>query len=135
MFSYLEQSDHSSIRMFAYKDSDAFVLCYNVMHRESFDNIQSKWLPEVTNLMGRRVTLVLVATQTDRRECIDLDEDIPVGTDEGRDLAEEIGADSFIECSTSNNDSVQNVFKDVVQCCLKQKKKKHSIVQRIFGTK
>ncbi|XP_033734168.1 rho-related protein racD-like [Pecten maximus] len=135
VFDCSSKPDHASIRLFAYKDTDVFVMCYSVMDRDSFDHVKSKWLPEVTNVMGKRVKLVLVATQTDLRESIDLDQDIPVSKAEGHDLAEEIGAFSFIECSSSHLDYVQSIFEDVVQCSLKQKKKKHSIVQRIFGTK
>ncbi|XP_060063046.1 cell division control protein 42 homolog [Ylistrum balloti] len=135
VFDCSSKTDHESIRLFAYKDSDVFVMCYSVMDRESFDNIKSRWLPEVTYIMGKRLNLVLVATQVDLRESIDLDQDIPVSKAEGHHMAEEIGAFSFIECSSSNQDCVQGVFEDVVQCSLKQKKKKHSIVQRIFGTK
>ncbi|OWF50813.1 rac-like GTP-binding protein ARAC11 [Mizuhopecten yessoensis] len=135
IFDCSSKPDHASIRLFAYKDSDVFALCYSVMDRDSFEHIKSKWLPEVTNIMGKRVNFVLVATQIDLRESIDLDQDIPVSKTEGHNMAEEIGACSFIECSSSNQDNVQCVFEDVVQCVLKQKKKKHSIVQRIFGTK
>ncbi|XP_069117253.1 uncharacterized protein [Argopecten irradians] len=135
VFDCSSKPDHASIRLFAYKDSDVFVLCYSVMDRDSFYHIKSKWLPEITSIMGKRVKLVLVATQTDLRDSIDLDQDIPVSKTEGHDLADDIGAFSFIECSSSDQDCVHCIFEDVVQCSLKQKKKKHSIVQRIFGTK
>lgn len=126
------QDDHAVLRTFAYKDSEVFVLCYSVMDRESFENIQTKWLPEIKRFMGKKVPIVLVGTQIDLRNSIDLDQDMPITTEEGADLCKDIHADYFIECSTKDNANIDDVFKSVGIAKLKHKKKK-SIVQRIFG--
>ena len=61
------EDEHLGIRSFAYQDTDVCILCYSVADRDSFENIRSKWSEEIRNLVGQKVPIVLVATQTDLR--------------------------------------------------------------------
>jgi Ras-related C3 botulinum toxin substrate 1 len=53
------QEEYDRIRKIAYKEADAFILCYSIDNKASFENIKMKWIPELRNL-DRRVPIVLV---------------------------------------------------------------------------
>jgi small GTP-binding protein len=54
------QEDYERVRRLFYKSADAFMLCYSIDNRASFDNILSKWLPELQNIDKWPLPLVLV---------------------------------------------------------------------------
>lgn len=41
------QEDFDRLRLVIYKDTDVFILCYSMDNRTSFENILSKWYPEL----------------------------------------------------------------------------------------
>ena len=110
-----------------------FVVCYSVVDRESFESIKDFWVPEMKNNMHRKKPIILVATQTDLRNTMGFDSDMPITEEEGHRLAKEIGADIYNECTLQNSGSVKKVFTDVVTCALKYRKKKANIMHRLFG--
>lgn len=42
------QEDFDRLRLVIYKDTDVFILCYSMDNRTSFENIFSKWYPELS---------------------------------------------------------------------------------------
>lgn len=42
------QEDFDRLRLVIYKDTDVFILCYSMDNRTSFENIYSKWYPELS---------------------------------------------------------------------------------------
>lgn len=133
IFDSAGQHDYESLREFTYKDSEVLVVCYSVVDRESFESIKDFWVPEIKNNMHRKKPMILVATQTDLRNTMGFDSDMPVSEEEGCRLAKEIGADIYNECTLQNSGSVKKVFTDVVTCALKYRKKKANIMHRLFG--
>ena len=43
------QSDYDRLRPLSYPQTDVFVICFSINSRESFDNISSKWIPEISH--------------------------------------------------------------------------------------
>ena len=127
------EDEHLGIRSFAYQDTDVCILCYSVADRNSFENIRSKWSEEIRNLVGQKIPIVLVATQTDLRNTISLDEDIPVSIDEGEELANEIQACDFVECTSRCQEHVLNVFETAAREGLKYHRRSNSFLKRLFG--
>lgn len=41
------QEDYERIRQVIYKEANVFILCYSLDNRSSFENIVSKWYPEL----------------------------------------------------------------------------------------
>lgn len=123
------QHDYESMRTFTYKDSEVLVLCYSVVDRTSIESIKDFWVPEVSHCR-RRKPIILVATQTDLRKGDNKDS---ISTDEGAKLAKDIGADTFVECTAYDKDSVNHVFEVMTTAGLKFRKRKHSFVKRVFG--
>lgn len=50
----------------------------------------------------------------------------PVKTEEGRAMAEKIGAYAYLECSAKHNEGVREVFETATRAALQTKKKKKS---------
>ncbi|XP_033625044.1 rho-related protein racA-like [Asterias rubens] len=78
LFDTAGQEDYDRLRPLCYPGTDIFVLSFSVASRDSFLNIESKWLPEIKHHMPG-VPILLVATKTDLRQgsthtCIYFDE-------------------------------------------------------------
>lgn len=96
---------------FFFEQTNCFLLCYSISSRTSFDNIKSKWWPEIRHF-GQNVPVVLVGTKLDLR--------IPnsekfVTTSEGRRLRKEIHAHNLVECSAKKKLNLQQVFEEAVR--------------------
>ncbi|CAK7269450.1 Rho GTPase [Sporothrix epigloea] len=61
------QEEFDRLRSLSYDDTDLIMLCYSVDSKDSLENVESKWVGEITdNCPG--VKLVLVALKCDLRE-------------------------------------------------------------------
>ena len=43
------QEDYDRLRPLSYPQTDVFLICYDVSRKSSFDNIISKWIPEIVH--------------------------------------------------------------------------------------
>jgi GTPase SAR1 family protein len=41
------QQDFDRLRPLSYPNTDVFVVCYSTISSNSFENVKSKWIPEV----------------------------------------------------------------------------------------
>lgn len=114
------------IRPRSYHQADVVLVCYSVANPHSLASVQHKWIAEIRENLPRAPVL-LVATQTDLREvrgnCI--------SAAEGRQVAQEINAKGYLECSSLNNRGVQQVFEYAVRMAVKKTLKKTK--QRLFS--
>lgn len=129
IFDSAGEHEYTELRSFSYKDSEVLLLCFSVSDRDSFESVKDFWAPEVKDFLGKRVPIIVVATQTDTRS--DLGGDI--STEEGQKMAKEIGAERYLECSSSDQQSVLSVFENVVLTALKQRKRMGNIFRRVLG--
>ena len=79
-------------------------------NRTSFDNILSKWIPELQP-DGHLVPIVLVATKKDLRG----GRGDFVTTEEGEGLARNINANMFLECSAKENRMIKETIYEAVR--------------------
>lgn len=113
------------LRPLCYRSADVFLLCYSVVRPCSFRNITTKWLPEIRQHCPG-TPLVLVGTQLDLREDVQVLIDLaqnqqrPVGTEEGRRLAQELGAVSFAECSALTQKNLKDTFDSAILASIQQ---------------
>jgi len=114
------QEDYERLRPLSYPNTDCFLLCYSISSRTSFENVASKWCPEIRHF-SPNVPIVLVGTKSDLR--------IPnsekfVTTIEGKNLKKKIHAYAFVECSAKKKNNLQDVFFEAIRAV--EKKPKHS---------
>ena len=124
------QHEYTELRCFCYKDSEVFVVCYSVNDRDSFESVREFWIPEIKKFLGRKVPVILVATQTDTD--FDPKED-SVSSQEGQELARDIHAEHFVECSSKVKDGVSNIFDKVAVTAIKRRKRPSFIFRRVLG--
>lgn len=68
-----ESLDH--LRRLSYPDCNVFLLCFSVVHPESFESVKIRWAPTFRNTSA---SLVLVGTQSDLRSNLDTIADLKV---------------------------------------------------------
>lgn len=54
------QEDYERVRRLFYKNAHAFILCYSIDNRASFDNITQKWYKELETIENWPIPLILV---------------------------------------------------------------------------
>lgn len=113
------------LRPLCYRNADVFLLCYSVVRPCSFRNLISRWVPEVQQHCPG-APLVLVGTQLDQREDVQVlislaqNQERAVSTEEGRQLAQELGAVSFCECSALTQKNLKDVFDTAIVASMQQ---------------
>ncbi|GMH61383.1 hypothetical protein TrRE_jg8781 [Triparma retinervis] len=114
--------------------TDVFLICFSITSLSSFDNVKSKWWPEITH-HAPGVPFILVGTKLDLRsdettiKKLGEKHQQPVSFERGQALADEIGAFKYVECSALTQQGLKQVFDDAIRCVLNHKqapKKKKS---------
>ena len=107
------QDEFDRLRQLVYPETDVIVICYSVDSAESFDRVTTKWVPEV-RVNSLNTHIVLVGCKVDLRP-----ERAPanefVSSEEGRQLARDIRAKRFYECSSLTGVGVDLLFQDVAE--------------------
>lgn len=86
-----------------YRGAMGIIVVYDVTDRQSFENVRRVWIKNVNQHVNSTVRKVLVANK------IDLEAERVVSTEEGQQLAEELGI-PFFETSALRGDNVEQVF-------------------------
>lgn len=117
------QEDFAHLRQLCYSQINAAVICFSVSDRKSFDNVKDKWIDEVRRHC-RNVPVVLMGTQTDKREDTKPPPQLraksskSVSMREGMKMAAHLKAVTYVECSAFDRESVKSVFNDAVVAAL-----------------
>ncbi|CEG62942.1 Putative Rho family, other [Rhizopus microsporus] len=112
------QEEFDRIRLLSYADTHVYLLCFSVENRDSFENIREKWLEEVTD-HSPYAKIALVALKCDLRDerpnCITYEE--------GLEMAKNINAVRYLECSAKRNRGVKECFEQAAKIALSVKSK------------
>ncbi|XP_075430210.1 transforming protein RhoA-like [Ascaphus truei] len=111
------QEDYDPVRTLAYPDTDVILMCFSIDNPDSLGNIIEKWTPEVKRLCPN-VPIILVGNKKDLRN----DEQELVKPEEGRDMANRIGAFGYMECSAKMKDGVREVFEMATRATLQPRR-------------
>lgn len=115
------------LRALCYAHVDVFILCFSLVNPVSFDNITSKWIPQI-RAANPNCPIVLVGTQSDLRHSVDvlihLDQQgaRPVLFNKARRLASRIRAHDYVECSALTQHNLKDVFDCAVFAAIKHKR-------------
>ncbi|OCT99446.1 rho-related GTP-binding protein RhoH [Xenopus laevis] len=111
-----------SIRPLSLQNADIVLLCFSVANHTSFLNVRNKWIGEVRQHLPR-IPVLVVATQTDQRELDHMR--LPcINSMDGKQLAQDVRAKGYLECSALSNRGVQQVFECAVRTAINQAKKR-----------
>ncbi|XP_074117737.1 rho-related GTP-binding protein RhoN isoform X1 [Sminthopsis crassicaudata] len=109
-------SYYDNVRPLAYPDSDAVLICFDISRPETLDSVLKKWQGE-TQEFCPNAKVVLVGCKLDMRTDLatlrELSKQrlIPVTHEQGSVLARQVGAVSYVECSSRSSErSVRDVF-------------------------
>ena len=136
------RDDYQKTRSCAYHKMDVVILCYSADNIESLQRIKDTWLPELKR-HAPKVPYILVGTKKDVREdyayqlevlkqnsingdtapCEDLLQTV-VPTHKGSEVAKDIGAAGFVECSAMYRDGTRKVFETAAKIALKTRRRK-----------
>lgn len=117
------QEDYDRLRPLSYPQTDVFLLCFSITSPPSFDNVGKKWYPEIKH-HAPKVPFILVGTKLDLRDDKDTRERLnqkrqtPVTLDDGNNLAKDLNAYKYLECSALTQAGLKNVFDEAIRCVL-----------------
>ena len=120
--------DNELLRSLSYSEIDLFIVCFSVINRVSFDNIATKWVPELRHF-SPATPILLVGTKSDLREDSALRQYFremnirPISSEQGADLTRslrEAGVIDIRECSALTMDGVKLLFDATARLALKQ---------------
>jgi small GTP-binding protein len=120
------QEDYTTLRTRMYRNTDIFLLCFSTIHMDSFDNLKHKWIIELKQ-NAPNTPFVLVGTKTDLREKYEKDNDKSVeiiNTKKGQKRAKELKAENYVECTSKNPQSVNNVFVEAIRVIMERDRKR-----------
>ena len=117
------QEDYDRLRPLSYPQTDIFLLCFSIISPASFENVKAKWYPEV-NHHCPNVPCLVVGTKLDLREDKATIERLaekklaPITHQQGMQLAKEINAAKYLECSALTQNGLKAVFDEAIRTVL-----------------
>lgn len=102
---------------------DVFLICFSLTSPASFENVRAKWYPEV-NHHCPNAPVVLVGTKLDLRDDKETIEKLKekklqsITTAQGLQMAKEIGAVKYLECSALTQKGLKQVFDEAIRAVL-----------------
>lgn len=134
------QEEYDRLRPLSYPETNIFLLCFSLVSQSSYSNVLEKWSPELKHHCPD-APILLIGTKLDLREdkettvsMIERNEN-PISFNDGKKLANKIGAISYVECSALSQKGLKEVFDEAINIVLyrdakplKKKKKKCKVL-------
>ena len=95
------QEEYDRLRPLSYPDVDILLVCFSLDNLVSLQNVKDSWFPEVSHFCPG-IPILLVGTKADLYA--DFDPDLPI------QLASEINAIGYIQCSAKTMFNIKTVF-------------------------
>eukprot|EP01101_Sappina_pedata_P012356 TRINITY_DN846_c0_g1_i2.p1 TRINITY_DN846_c0_g1~~TRINITY_DN846_c0_g1_i2.p1 ORF type:complete len:182 (+),score=59.98 TRINITY_DN846_c0_g1_i2:40-585(+) len=110
--------EYGRLRALSYPGTDVFLLCFSIVSPESFENITSRWCCEVDHHCPE-AKIILVGTKIDLRndkKILDELKGEKLPTFEmGENMAREIRAKAYLECSAYTQEGLKHVFEEAIR--------------------
>jgi len=123
------QEDYDRLRPLSYPQTDVFLVCFSVISNASFENVKTKWVPEIQH-HAPGVPILLVGTKSDLRKDQNTLNQLKsrgqgmVSTEGANNMAKEVGATKYLECSALTQEGLKQVFDDAIRAAMAPKNKK-----------
>lgn len=124
------QEDYDRLRPLSYPDSNVVLICFSIDLPDSLENVQEKWIAEVLHFC-QGVPIILVGCKVDLRddnmtlETLRESGQQPVTSQDGQNVADQIGAAGYYECSAKTGYGVREVFEAATRASLMGKSKQN----------
>lgn len=112
------QEDYDRLRPLSYSQTDCFLIAFSICCPWALDNIKHKWHPEIRHHCPN-VPFIVVGTKLDLRDDPDTLERLKenrlkcITYEQGKKLADELGAAAYVECSALTQRGLKEVFEKV----------------------
>eukprot|EP00842_Homolaphlyctis_polyrhiza_P002337 jgi/Hompol1/3103/HPOL_006337-RA len=123
------QEDYDRLRPLSYPQTDVFLVCFSLVSPASFENVRTKWYPELSH-HSSGTPFILVGTKLDLREDPRTIEKLrerrlsPVSYAQGIQMMKDIGAEKYLECSALSQKGLKSVFDEAIRVVLTPKQTK-----------
>eukprot|EP00326_Haptolina_ericina_P014198 CAMPEP_0181206776 /NCGR_PEP_ID=MMETSP1096-20121128/21220_1 /TAXON_ID=156174 ORGANISM="Chrysochromulina ericina, Strain CCMP281" /NCGR_SAMPLE_ID=MMETSP1096 /ASSEMBLY_ACC=CAM_ASM_000453 /LENGTH=196 /DNA_ID=CAMNT_0023297707 /DNA_START=62 /DNA_END=652 /DNA_ORIENTATION=- len=117
------QEDYDRLRPLSYPQTDVFLVAFSLISRSSFENVKAKWWPELKH-HSPGAPMILVGTKLDLRsdpntvQKLKEKNQTPISGEEGLEMANNIGAVKYLECSALTQKGLKTVFDEAIRVVL-----------------
>ncbi|KAL4238850.1 hypothetical protein ACF0H5_003557 [Mactra antiquata] len=139
------QETYDRLRTLSYFDTDVFVVCFSVADVDSFENVKSKWIPEIKQYRPD-TPFIIVGTQVDKRDISpedSLNSTVSyrsadsasmrcVSRRKAKSSAKKLGAKHYCECSALRGEGVGDVISSALTTAIATTSKKKSSPLKSF---
>lgn len=108
------------LRPLSYPQTDIFLVCASVVTPAAFDNVKSKWLPEIQH-HSPGTPFILIGTKTDLRTDPQTLAELEgkgqtvISQQQGEALCAELKGQRYMECSARSQDGLKQVFDEAIR--------------------
>jgi len=131
------QEDYETIRTTTcFPNTHIFIVCFSVVHPDSFHNVKQKWLEELKKA-APDTPFILVGTKADLREDEETIKKLaekgkePISKKMGQKRAKEIKAQLYLECTAKDVPSVNDMFKQALKIVMDPLKAQKKVVEKL----
>jgi small GTP-binding protein len=112
------QEEYAPLLKMSFPNTDVFLVCFSVDHRDSFENMQKKWVPDL-QLHAKGGAIVIVGTKIDQRA-----RGVPcVSLEEAKQVVEGLGY-NYMECSALTGEGLKEIFETSIRLVLKKRRRR-----------
>ncbi|XP_061205318.1 rho-related GTP-binding protein RhoD [Neopsephotus bourkii] len=117
------QEDYDRLRPLSYSDANVVLICFDVTDPSSYNNVLTKWYPEV-NHFCKGIPVLLVGCKTDLRRDHAVLRKLqegrlePVSHHQAKAMARQVHAVSYLECSARYQENVSSIFTEACRAAL-----------------
>jgi len=113
------QEEYERLRPLSYSKSHVVLIAFAIDTPDSLDNVTVKWDEEVRRICGPSVPIILVGLKSDLRPSpSDPSYDRYIPREKGEEVAQQIGAREYKECSALLIQGVDDVFEAATRASL-----------------
>ncbi|XP_014669504.1 PREDICTED: ras-related C3 botulinum toxin substrate 1-like isoform X2 [Priapulus caudatus] len=123
------QEDYDRLRPLSYPQTDVFLICFSIVSPSSFENVTTKWYPEIKHHCPE-APIILVGTKLDLRDDKETLAQLseaginPVKREQGVKMSSKIRAVKYMECSALTQRGLKQVFDEAVRAVLRPETQK-----------
>jgi len=120
------QDELANLRQLSYAQADVVLLVFSTILPSSYENITTKWIHEIKQFCPN-APFMLVGSKTDMRDTFQGE---VITSAKGKELARQIGAIGYVECSAMTHDGLDNVFNKTLETLSEKKVKGARITKK-----